>query len=121
MLFKNIKQEFDYIIWLRERINKLNFGITRRVRTDSTEDFELLARKLKTYRQEFTFILDELYSLLKEDGLSTKADNLREESGALSIRGSYSDWEKKESETAKQKTNQRRSNSGNKTQRRLSF
>jgi hypothetical protein len=121
MIFKNIKQEFDYILWLRERINKLNFGITRRVKTDSTNDFELLARKLNTYRQEYEFVLNELYSLLKNDGLSTETNNLREESGALPIRSSYSDWEKKKDEAELQAAKQRRNNCRSKIQRRLSL
>jgi len=70
MLYKNIKKEFTYILWLRERIKSLNFGISRKIKTDSTTDFELLARKLNSYKQEYSSAIDELYSLLKNECLS---------------------------------------------------
>jgi hypothetical protein len=102
MIYKNIKREFDYIIWLRERIKTLRFGITRRIKTDSTTDFELLVRKLKSYQ--------ELYSLLKDGYLSEQVNNLREESGALSIRDAYSCWPKKEKEESHQTSHERGNN-----------
>ena len=121
MIFKNIKEEFEYILWLRERIYKLNFGITRRVKTDSTEDFGLLTRKLKTYRQEFDFVVDELYFLLKPDDIPKQANNLREESRALSIRDSYCEWQEEKIEKEHEETKQRRNNSRCQTQRKFGF
>ena len=99
MIYKNIEKEFNYIIWLRERIKTLKFGITRRIKTDSTTDFELLTRKLNSYEQEYNSVTDELYSLLRDGYVSEQVNNIREESGALSIRDAYSCWPKKEKET----------------------
>jgi hypothetical protein len=110
MIYKNIKNEFNYILWLRERIKTLKFGITRRIKTDSTTDFELLTRKLNSYEQEYNSVTDELYSLLKNGNLSEQVNNLREESGALSIRDAYSCWPKKEKEENSQAPNERRDN-----------
>jgi len=89
MIYKNIEKEFGYILWLRERIKKLHFGVSRKVKTDSTEDFELLTRKLKSYQQEYNLVINELYSLLKDASLSEQIDNIGKESGTLSIRGAY--------------------------------
>ena len=96
MIYKNIKREFDYIVWLRERIKTLRFGITRRIKTDSTTDFELLVRKLKSYQEEYSSVVEELYSLLKDGYLSEQVNNLRKESGTLSIRDAYLCWPKEE-------------------------
>jgi len=76
-------------------------------------DFALLSRKLKSYQQEFKLVLDELYSLLKNDDIPTKADYMRKESGTLFIRSSYCDWKKAKAPQDKKK-DERRSNSGNK-------
>lgn len=89
MIYKNIKREFDYILWLRERIKTLKFGITRRIKTDSTTDFELLTRKLNSYQEEYGSIIEELYSLLKDGYVSEEINYIREESRTLSIRGAY--------------------------------
>ena len=110
MLYKNIKREFDYIIWLRERIKTLRFGITRRIKTDSTTDFELLVRKLNSYQEEYSSVVEELYSLLKDGYLSEQVNNLREESGTLSIRDAYSCWPKEEKEESCQTPYERRNN-----------
>ncbi|MBN2884723.1 hypothetical protein JXE04_02250 [Patescibacteria group bacterium] len=110
MIYKNIKREFDYIIWLRERIKTLRFGITRKIKTDSTTDFELLVRKLKSYQEEYSSVVEELYSLLKDGYLSEQVNNIREESGALPIRDAYSCWPKKEKEENSQAPNERRDN-----------
>lgn len=110
MIYKNIKNEFNYILWLRERIKTLKFGITRRIKTDSTTDFELLTRKLNSYEQEYNSVIDELYSLLKDGNLSEQVNNIREESGALSIRDAYSCWPKEEKEESSQTPNERRDN-----------
>lgn len=110
MLYKNIKREFDYIIWLRERIKTLRFGITRRIKTDSTTDFELLIRKLNSYQEEYSSVVEELHSLLKDGCLSEQVNNLREESGALSIRDAYSCWPKEEKEKSRQTSHERRNN-----------
>ncbi|MFA5163229.1 MAG: hypothetical protein WC441_01740 [Patescibacteria group bacterium] len=110
MIYKNIKREFDYIIWLRERIKTLRFGITRRIKTDSTTDFELLVRKLNSYQEEYTSVVEELYFLLKDDHLSEQVNNIREESGALSIRDAYSCWPKEEEEKSRQTSHKRRNN-----------
>ena len=118
MIFKNIKKEFEYILWLRERINKLNFGVSRKVKTDGTKDFALLTRKLISYRREFKLVLDELYSLLKNDDLPTKTDYMRQESGTLSIRSSYCDWQKAKAPKNKEE-DKGRSDGGNKKQRRM--
>ena len=96
MIYKNIKREFDYILWLRERINTLKFGISRRIKTDSTTDFELLVRKLNSYQEEYSSVIEELYSLLKDGYVSEKINHIREESRTLSIRGAYLCWPKKE-------------------------
>lgn len=104
MIYKNIKKEFDYILWLRERIKKLHFGVSRRVKTDSTEDFELLTRKLKSYQQEYNIVIDELYSLLKDVCLSEQIDNIGQESGTLSIRDAYFCGQKEENKKEVQKT-----------------
>jgi hypothetical protein len=109
MIFKNIKKEFDYILWLRERIKVLHFGITRKIKTDSSTDFEMLARKLNSYKQDYSSVVDELYSLLKDDSLSKQVNNIGEESGALSIRSSYSCWQEKEEQEKVQASQQRRS------------
>jgi len=113
MIFKNIKKEFDYILWLRERIKKLSFGVSRKVKTDGTIDFALLSRKLNSYKREFQLVLDELYSLLKSDDIPTKTDYIRQESGTLSIRSSYYCWQKKKTEIG-QKKNAGGCNAGNK-------
>ena len=110
MIYKNIKKEFDYILWLRERIKILKFGITRRIKTDSTTDFELLVRKLNSYQQEYSSVIDELYSLLKDGHLSEQINNIREESGALSIRDACSCWPKEEKEKSRQTSHERRNN-----------
>ena len=89
MIYKNIKREFDYILWFRERIKTLKFGITRRIKTDSTTDFELLTRKLNSYQEEYGSIIEELYSLLKDGYVSEEINYIREESRTLSIRGAY--------------------------------
>jgi hypothetical protein len=117
MIYKNIKREFDYIIWLRERIKTLRFGITRRIKTDSTTDFELLVRKLKSYQEEYSSVVEELYSLLKDGYLSEQVNNLREESGALSIRDAYSCWPKEEKEESRQTSHERRNNETDKRMR----
>jgi hypothetical protein len=114
MIYKNIKKEFDYILWLRERIKTLKFGITRRIKTDSTTDFELLVRKLNSYQQEYSSVIEELYSLLKDGYLSEQVDNIREESGALSIRDAYSCWPKEEKEKSRQTSHERRNNEADK-------
>ena len=110
MIYKNIKNEFNYILWLRERIKTLKFGITRRIKTDSTTDFELLTRKLNSYEQEYNSVTDELYSLLKNGNLSEQVNNLREESGALPIRDAYSCWPKEEKQENRQTSLERRNN-----------
>ena len=104
MIYKNIKKEFDYILWLRERIKNLHFGISRKVKTDSTEDFELLTRKLKSYQQEYYLVINELYSLLKDVGLSEQIDNIGQESGALPIRDAYFCGQKEENKKEIQTT-----------------
>ena len=119
MIFKNIKQEFEYILWLRMRIQKISFGISRRVKTDSTTDFPLLTRKLKSYKHEFNLVLGELISLLKNDDLSAKTDNIGQESGALPIRDAYCDWQEEETKKARQKANQAGSGGRSQKQRRL--
>ncbi|MFA4942273.1 MAG: hypothetical protein WC564_01380 [Patescibacteria group bacterium] len=75
MIYKDIKKEFDYILWLRERIKKLRFGISHRVKVDSSTDFEMLTRKLKDYEQEYELLVYDLYLLLKDYGLSGKINN----------------------------------------------
>ena len=110
MIYKNIKREFDYIIWLRERIKTLRFGITRKIKTDSTTDFELLVLKLKSYQEEYSSVVEELYSLLTDGYLSEQVNNLREESGALSIRDAYSCWPKEEKEESRQTPHERGNN-----------
>jgi len=80
MIYKNIKYEVDYIIWLKERIKKLRFGVNNKVKTDSSIDFEMLARKLKSYEQEYSSLVDDLYSLLKGYDVSRKTDNFRQSS-----------------------------------------
>lgn len=110
MIYKNIKKEFDYILWLRERIKTLRFGITRKIKTDSTTDFELLVRKLNSYQEEYSSVVEELYSLLKDGYISEQVNNLREESGALSIRDAYSYWENEEKEESSQTSHERRNN-----------
>src|SRR5680860_1403302 len=96
MIYKNLKQEFEYILWLRTRIQKITFGISRRVKTDSTTDFLLLTRKLKSYQEEFRFVTNELNSLLTNDSLLAKTDNIGQESGALPIRDAYCNWQEEE-------------------------
>ena len=121
MIYKNIKHEFEYILWLRERIKTLNFGISRKIKTDSTTDFELLTRKLNSYQQEFNLVVDELNSLLKDGNLLTKIDNIGQESGALSIRDAYSCWPKKEDKEKDTQTHKGRSNGGSETKRSQCF
>jgi hypothetical protein len=110
MIYKNIKKEFDYILWLRERIKTLKFGITRRIKTDSTTDFELLTRKLNSYQEEYGSIIEELYSLLKDGYVSEEINYIREESRTLSIRGAYSCWPKEEKQESRQTSHERRDN-----------
>jgi len=117
MIYKNIKKEFDYILWLRERIKTLKFGITRRIKTDSTTDFELLVRKLNSYQQEYSLVINELYSLLKDGYLLEQINNIGQESGALPIRDAYSCWSKKEDKEKGSKTHERTSNGGSETER----
>jgi hypothetical protein len=119
MIYKNIKQEFEYILWLRTRIQKITFGISRRVKTDSTTDFLLLTRKLKSYQEEFKFVTNELNSLLTNDSLLTKTDNIGQESGALPIRDAYCDWQEEETKKARQKANQTGGGGRSQKQRRL--
>ena len=118
MIYKNIRKEFEYIIWLRERIKTLNFGISRKVKTDSTTDFELLTRKLNSYKQEYDLVTNELHSLLKDVDLLAKIDNIGQESGAISIRDAYSCWPKKEDKEKDSKTHERTSNGGSEPERR---
>ena len=121
MIYKNIRKEFEYILWLRERIKTLSFGISRKVKTDSTTDFELLTRKLNSYQQEFNLVVDELSSLLKDGNLLAKIDNIGQEGGALSIRDAYSCWPKKEDKEKDSKTHEGTSNGGSETERRQCF
>ena len=119
MIYKDIREKFDYIIWLRERINKLNFGISQKVKTDSTNDFALLTRKVKSYQREFQLVLDELYFLLKDEDLLAKINYLGQESGALRIRSAYLRWQKEKEEKARQKANQTRGGGRSQKQRRM--
>lgn len=120
MLFRNIKNEFNYILWLRDRIKQLNFGVSRKVKTDSTTDFELLTRKLKSYNQEYDFALSEFITLFKRnDDLLEKTDNNGQESGTLRIRDSYSCWQKEEENKNDKKKNSGRSDGRGQKQRRL--
>jgi len=80
MIYKNIKKDFEFILWLKGRIEKLRFGINNKVKTDSSTDFEMLARKLKDYEKEYTLLVDDLYSLLKDYDVSRKTDNFGQSS-----------------------------------------
>jgi len=61
-------------------IEVLNFGIRKRVKTDSSTDFEMLERKYNSYKEEYDLLVDKLYSYLKNDNnLQQKTDYLREE------------------------------------------
>ena len=108
MIYKNIKQEFDYLLWLRARIKQMYFGISKKVKTDGTTDFALLTRKLNSYKLEFNSVTDELVSLLRNDDLSAQTDNIRKESGALRIRSAYSNWPEENAKSG-QATHQGRS------------
>jgi len=118
MIYKNIRQEFDYLLWLRMRIKRLAFGLEKRVKTDGTCDFALLARKFRSYKQEFNLVLGELFSLLKDDDISEKTDYIRKESGAVRIRSAYSCW-KKEKEEKNTAAHTARGRSGQCRQRKL--
>jgi hypothetical protein len=78
MIYKNIKADFGYITWLKARMERLRFGIKYQTKTDNSTDFEMLANKLKAYEQEYTLLIDELYSLLKNYDLSRKTNNIRQ-------------------------------------------
>ncbi len=85
MLYKNIEKEFTYILWLRKRIKELTFGIKYQVKTDSTTDFTLLINKLNSYQEEFNLVIDEFYSLLKNETLPTQINTIGTKSRTLSI------------------------------------
>ncbi len=91
--YKTIRKKLDLVFWLKERIDKLEFGIKNKVKTDSSLDFEMLSRKLSSYKEEYEDQLTELISSFKlnheSKSLSQKNDSLREESGAISLRRSY--------------------------------
>jgi len=121
MIYKNIKNEFEYILWLRGRIKALRFGISHRVKTDSTDDFELLTRKLKSYNAEFNSVIDELTSLLRNGDLSAQTDNIGQESGALRIRSSCSERQEKETRENSQTAHQGGSDGGSEAERENRF
>ena len=91
--YKAIRKKLDLVFWLKERIDKLEFGIRNKVKTDSSTDFEMLSRKLSSYKEEYEDQLTELISSFKLNyetkSLSPENDSLREESGAISLRSSY--------------------------------
>ncbi len=77
---KKLKQDIEIIFWLRDRLNILSFGLKRKVKTDSSLDFKMLERKYNNYLEEYNFLVDKLYSYLKDDkNLQQKTDYLREE------------------------------------------
>ena len=75
MTYKKIQWDFDYILWLKARMETLRNGINRKIETDHSTDFEMLANKLKHYEIEYASMIDELYSLLRECDVSRKTDN----------------------------------------------
>jgi hypothetical protein len=48
---KQIFKDHAYHSWLRDRIQKLETAISENKHCDSTDDMELLKRKLASYRQ----------------------------------------------------------------------
>jgi len=79
MIYETIKEDFNYILWLKTRIEKLRFGIERKIKTDSSTDFEMLANKLKNYEEEYASSIDEMYSLLRAYDVSRETDNCWEQ------------------------------------------
>ncbi len=77
---KKLKQDIKILFWFRNRLEVLSFGLKKRVKTDSSTDFEMLERKYNSYKEEYDLLVDKLYSYLKnEDNLQQKTDYLREE------------------------------------------
>jgi hypothetical protein len=91
--YKTLKKKLDLVFWLKERIDKLEFGIKNKVKTDSSTDFEMLKRKLLSYKEEYRYQLNELITSFKlsneTKSLSQQDDCLREESRTISLRRSY--------------------------------
>lgn len=75
MTYKKIKEDFNYILWLKENIEELRNGINRKVKTHGSTDFGMLANKLKHYEIEYSSMIDELYSLLRAYDVSRETDN----------------------------------------------
>ena len=77
---KKLRNDIEVIFWFRKRLEVLSFGLKKRVKTDSSTDFEMLKRKYDNYLEEYNLLVDKLYSYLKNDkNLQQKTDYLREE------------------------------------------
>jgi hypothetical protein len=77
---KKLRNDIEILFWFRNRLEVLNFGIRKRVKTDSSTDFDMLERKYNSYKEEYDLLVDKLYSYLKDDkNLQQKTDYLREE------------------------------------------
>ncbi len=75
-----LKKDFFYILWLRNRLKKLDFGIKNKVKTDNSLDFEMLKNKHTNYLHEYNLLVDKFYSYLKHgNNLQQKTDYLGEE------------------------------------------
>ncbi len=77
---KKLRNDIEILFWFRNRLEVLSFGLKKRVKTDSSTDFEMLERKYNSYKEEYDLLVDKLYSYLKNDNnLQQKTDYLREE------------------------------------------
>jgi len=67
---KQIFKDHAYHSWLKERIQKLETAISENIPCDSTDDMELLKRKLASYRQTES-------DLAKQYGIQNEMDSNR--------------------------------------------
>ncbi|OIO06658.1 hypothetical protein AUJ26_00120 [Candidatus Falkowbacteria bacterium CG1_02_37_21] len=67
---KQIFKDHDYHSWLKERIQNLETAISENMPCDSTDDMELLKRKLASYRQVEA-------DLAKQYGIQNEMDSNR--------------------------------------------
>ena len=67
---KQIFKDHAYHSWLKERIQKLEIAINENIPCDSTNDMELLKRKLASYRQVEA-------DLAKQYGIQNEMDSNR--------------------------------------------
>lgn len=111
MDIKKLRQELEYLYWLKTRIKDLRHSIKTRTEFDHSTDFAMLARKLKNYELDYFESAEEIIKFLKDEAyvkqdidVQAKTDSIRQFLGAVSLQQAGEDRPQEEVQAEEDKT-----------------